>query len=320
MGKKKLRKTNRAIFNSFSRKAFPAKISIMIGMPNYQGISQFTHSCLDKTIHYFGERGIPIERYGPYGNAHIDNARNNVVEYFLKTKHTHLIWIDGDMIFDPEAIEILLEHNVPVCSGLVTRRHPPYTPTIYAIIADEKWVATTKIIPFGTYPLDKPFYYPASGIGTAFMLLKRNVLEDMGLPYFASPPTNRGTVRGEDYYFCMKLGAMGYKILYDPRIPIYHMGECPFGIEDHAAVMHAMEKEGDICQYSNINVGNVVQFKKSYAGVNRSLIDSIAPAAAKRHEELADRAESKSEIPSCQSEENGIPTKPPMKISTDVPR
>lgn len=320
MGKKKFRKTNKAVFNSFGRKVFPAKISVLIGMPNYQGVNQFTHSCLDKTTHYFGERGIPIERYGPYGNAHIDNARNNVVEYFLKSKHTHLIWIDSDMVFDPEAIEILLSHDVPVCSGLVTRRHPPYNPTIYAVVPNDKWIATTNVIPFGTYPLDKPFYYPASGIGAAFMLLKRHVLEEMEKPYFASPPTNRGTVRGEDYYFCMKLGAAGHKILYDPRIPIYHMGECPFGVEDHAAVMRAMQEEGDICQYSNINVANAVQFKRSYAGVNRSLIDSIAPAAARRYEELAASAESKSETPSCQSQENGDPIKPQTKTFTEVPK
>jgi hypothetical protein len=321
MSKKKLNRSKRAVFNSFSQKVFAPKVSIMIGMPVYVGISQFTHVCLDKTIYYFAQRGIPIERYGPYGNAHIDAARNNVVDYFLKSKHTHLMWIDDDMVFDPEAIEMLLMHDVPVCSGVVTRRHPPYSPTMYHIVADEDSQLTTRMVPFGTYPLDKPFYYPNSGIGTAFMLLKRQVIEEMEQPYFASPPTNRGTVRGEDYYFCFKLGAKGHRILYDPRIPIYHMGECPFGLEDHAAVMHAMQEDKDICQYTNINVASVAQFKKSYAGVNRSLIASIAPAAAKRYAELfLVPEESKSDAELCPSPVSGDPTSQPMKTGTEQPK
>jgi len=320
MGKGKLRKTNRAVFNGFIRKAFPPKISILIGMPNYDGITQFTHVCLDRTIEYFGMRGIPIERYGPYGNAHIDNARNNIVEYFLKGKHTHLIWIDDDMVWDPPAIEVMLNHDVPVCSAIVTRRHPPYAPTIYTITDEGDNKLTTRRIPFGVYPLDKTFYFPNSGIGTAFMLVKREILEIMPPPYFASPPTGHGTIRGEDFYFCMRMAAMGYKILYDPTLPVYHMGVCPYGIEDHANYMAVMKENPDICQFTNLSAATAEQFKRSFAGLDRSLIKSLAPVAAQRYEELLKSVESRSVMESCQSQENGDQTKQPTKISTDVPK
>jgi hypothetical protein len=321
MGKKKFRKSNKAVFNAFSRKAFPPRVSIMVGMPTHHGINQFTQCCLDKAVEYFGQRGIPFGRWGTYGNSHIDAARNRVVEHFLEqTNHTHMLWVDDDMAFDPEAIEVLLRHDVPVASGVVTRKHPPYAPAMYTIVLDDKKQLTTGQIPFGTYPLDKEFYFPLSGIGAAFMLVKREVLEKMERPWFASPPTTRGTVRGEDYYFCFKLGAMGLKILYDPTIPIYHMGECPFGIEDHAAFMALEQEEPNQCRYTNINAASVAQFKKSFAGPNRSLIASLAPAAAKRHAELVSQGESKSVQPECQSSEKCDPTTPPTKTGIEVPK
>ncbi len=325
MGKKKFKKTKKAVFEKFRQKYTSPKVSVFIAMPSYKGMTSFTYVCLDKTKAYMMDRGIPVINYGPWGNSHVDNARNKCVEKFLETSFSYLMWIDDDMIWDQDAIEKMIMHDVDVVSAIVTKRQPPFTPTMYTITkpgkkSKYKLDYATNAIPFGSYPLDRPFYFPNSGIGTAFMLVKRHVLEEMEHPFFCSPPTERGTIRGEDFFFCLKMGAMGYKILYDPTIRVYHLGMTPFGIEDHIAFMQAeKEEEKDLCQYTNINANNVEDFKRSFAGPHPQMISAVAPVAAKRYEELVLKAQSESvEEEHTASSEREDQTNPPTKTGIEA--
>jgi hypothetical protein len=237
------------------------------------------------------------------------------VERFLESKYTHLIWIDDDMLWNPEDIEKMLLYNVPIVSAIVTQKMPPYKPTIYAIAKGNDGqgnkVLGTFQLKLGDYPLDQPFIHPGWGIGTAFMMVKREVLEKMEPPYFASPPTSTNQVRGEDYYYCMKMCLIGkeYEILFDPTLRVYHLGLCPYGLEDHiaAVTMQQENKDEELCQYLNIGVGGVVNFKRFFAGPQPSLIESHASVVAKHFAELAHQAESKSDSQECPSCENGNP-------------
>jgi hypothetical protein len=49
-----------------------------------------------------------------------------------------------------------------------TRCSPPFDITLFQILKNEDGDPDTYNVPFGNYPIDKPFTFPNSGIGTAF--------------------------------------------------------------------------------------------------------------------------------------------------------
>jgi hypothetical protein len=257
------------------QKILPQKLpKIFLGMPSYEGVMPLTVSSLQRSDRYFAERGILLERYGPIGVSHIDKARNDCVDMFMKTDCTHLLWVDDDMAWNPEDLEKMLSYNVDVVSALVTKKGPPFNPTIYQIAKDSTGQLASYALPLGSFPIDEPFWMPHSGIGTAFMLVKRHVIEKIPQPCFASPPTSHGKVRGEDFYFCMQMDANGFDILYDPTVRVYHMGFCLFGIEDWLVYkkMFPEQKEGIIM--GDLKVEEVKAF---YAGPQPSYITENAP-------------------------------------------
>ena len=260
------------------QRIFPQELpKVLIAMPIYEGVNPFTLASIQKTDKYYMERGLSITRWGPVGVSQIDRARNECVDFFLEGDYTHLLWIDDDMVWNPEAIETMLFHNVDACSALVTQRFPPFNVTIFGVgkSPDGKALRTYNI-PIGSYPLDEPFFHPGSGIGTAFMLLKRRVLEEMERPWFACPPTSWNEVRGEDFFFCMKMGAMGVDILYDPTIRIYHMGMTPFGLED-CMVYRRLELEKRVNPNdTRLNDVTAEVFKKSFVGPDPEYIKANA--------------------------------------------
>jgi hypothetical protein len=299
VGKKKQRK--QALRSRIGGKK--NNIAIMVGMPIHHYMDNFTAMCVDATAHRLSQKGIPFHRLSTLGLPDVAKARNQIVDEFLKAgEYTHLMWIDADMVWDAEAVEALIALDTPVASCLVTKKGPPFNVTMFQLMKpteDSKFMDTYNV-PLGAYPLDKPFTYPNSGIGTAFMLVSREVIEKMEQPYFTGfvNPVDK-VLKGTDFYFCVQILKHGYDIVYEPRPRIYHVGKCLFGMEDHVAFLDQKEEKGiDVCQFMNLGA-SVVEFKKSFAGPQPSLIDKIAPAVEKQKELSRLQEESKSESRSC---------------------
>ncbi len=270
----------------------------MVGMPVHNYVENFTLMCVDKTRSDLMQAGIEFHKVSPIGIPDVAKARNACVDVFLREKqYTHLMWIDADMVWDADAVLSLLNLGVPACSALVTKKAPPFNVTLFQLLKPEENSNSlnTYDVPLGAYPMDEPFRFPNSGIGTAFMLLERQVIEAMEPPYFASfiDPVNK-TLKGTDYYFCVRMLQKGFEFVYDPRPKIYHVGKCLFGVEDHVAFLDQKAEKGiEACQFMNLDA-SVVEFKKTFAGPQPSLIEKIAPVVEKQKELYQRREESKS--------------------------
>jgi len=337
------RKTIASHVEKLERKIQGQIPKLFIAMPVYNSMESWTQSSLDRTIEYMRERGVQVARYSPHGISHIMNARNVCVQEFLNRKeYTHILWADDDMVWNPEDLEKMLlytTHGVEgifydlkqekwfrcttkpeAVSALVCRKSPPFDPTIYTIgkASDEQGIGTFRV-PLGEYPVDTPFYYPQSGIGTAFMLLTKEAMEKISEPWFSSPATERKTVHGEDYYFCLKLGASGVDILFDPCLRVYHIGRYPVGLEDHISYINMCKIKGiQPCHSLNFDVKDAAEFKSSFAGPQPSLIQQAVPAVNKALESSRFLGDLKLGLGLCQSPERGTPTSPVTKIITDV--
>lgn len=319
MGKKKQRKKALA-----TKKANGGNknISIMVGMPIHHYVENFTLMCVDATVERLGKKGIPFHRISTLGMPDVAKARNQIIEEFLGDKrYTHLMWIDSDMVWDPEAVEALIDLNVPVASCLVTKKGPPFDVTMFKLMLPDEnsKFMDTYFVRYGEYPMDRPFKIPNSGIGTAFMLIAREVIEKMEQPYFCGfvNPADK-KLKGTDFYFCVQILKNGYEVVYDPRPNVYHVGKCLFGVEDHIAYIKQYESGGQKeCPFMNLGA-SVVDWKKSFAGPQPSLIQRDAPVEGHPNELCRFQEASKSGIRSWSSNEKEGQQNPQKKTTTEA--
>jgi hypothetical protein len=127
-----------------------------------------------------------------------------------------VIFLDDDVYWKPEDLEILLNSDKEIISGIY-------------LTADQKTVALigedgNRLTLNDFTDKTEPFEVFATGLG--FFACTPTVLESMKFPWFDTPTQitedNVGIVVSEDVYFCNKAKANGYKIYVDPNLKIGH--------------------------------------------------------------------------------------------------
>ena len=85
------------------------KYSLFIGTPMYGGqcAGMFTKSCNDLAA-ICAHHGIPLKFYYLFNESLVQRARNYVVDEFLRSECTHLMFIDSDIGFNPRDVLALL--------------------------------------------------------------------------------------------------------------------------------------------------------------------------------------------------------------------
>lgn len=162
-------------------------------------------------------------------------ARNIATASFLQTDCTHLLFIDGDIIFEKEHIDMLLEHDQAIVCGIYCKRQVKIEPVLctFKDHVEDPDAVLIKV----------------ARAGTGFMLIRRDVFEAMRdnppekypCPKYTNHKRDEwdfwsvGVVGGEylseDWYFCDRAREMGYDIFVDQRIQVRHEGDCIFPIE-----------------------------------------------------------------------------------------
>lgn len=150
----------------------------------------------------------------------IDTARNVLVEKALSNVDvTHLLMIDDDMTFKPDALKKLIENDVDIVAGLAFKRTPNYAPCVY-------------MKKHGTndhYAILPEVFQEVDVVGTGFILIKREVLEKIKSPRFETwyDKENIDKHWSVDFDFCMKAKAAGFKVFVDPMVEVGHIGNAP---------------------------------------------------------------------------------------------
>jgi hypothetical protein len=65
-------------------------------------------------------RGYTVRRV--YGYAAIDQARNEMAAAALADGFEETVWIDSDISFEPDAVERLRSHGLPIVCGIYARK------------------------------------------------------------------------------------------------------------------------------------------------------------------------------------------------------
>lgn len=173
-----------------------------------------------------------------YGTGGLIHARNQAVYEFLEDypDAEWLFWLDTDMGFPPDALELLLGAADPVERPIVgalcfsQRDDDPdgmggwrvqATPTVYDWITlkDQSGYAVR-----WDYPRDTVTQCAATG--SACIVIHRSVLEkiraEFSTWYDRIPNPSTGQVFSEDLSFCVRAGALDIPIFVDTRVKTTH--------------------------------------------------------------------------------------------------
>jgi hypothetical protein len=176
-------------------------------------------------------------------SAAIDRARSELATQALAEGYDELLWIDSDIAFEPEAVDHIRSHRLPVVGGLYAKRGKREFGCTFL-------PGTTEMTLGDGGGLMEVRY-----IGTPFLLTHRGVYEDIArtfalpvcnaslgvpsVPYFL-PMVLRDSERGawylsEAWSFCERARQAGHKVMIDTSIRLWHLGTYGYGWEDVGA-------------------------------------------------------------------------------------
>lgn len=191
---------------------------LVIGMCSGGTVRAETVMSLIGGIYYLGERGIAANILMQIG-GYVALNRNKIVAEAIKANATHLMFLDADMMFDPEAIYQLIEHQKDIIAGNYNVRRDPLSKgasgSTVKMMVDKQIVSLTEL-PKGLFQC-----YAAP---TGFMLIRLDIFKKLKKPYFVEWETPDGLHTTEDIEFCKRANTVNIKIYCDPEIKIGHIG------------------------------------------------------------------------------------------------
>jgi hypothetical protein len=155
--------------------------------------------------------------------THNGKLRQILIEKYLKPRHTHVLWIDADIFYDPETIIEKLLHLTGDGIG---------APAIYLENYGERWYDIKGFIEEGIEAGLYPPFFKQSG-----SILE---LDSVGAFYMISADILRTNVRYDDptpftehWPICQKAISMGKKVRCDLRLRVIHADLQNYGEKHH---------------------------------------------------------------------------------------
>lgn len=246
------------------------KRKIMVATPMYGGqcAGIFTKSCTELSK-AGAAYGVQIDFFFLFNESLITRARNYLVDEFMRSDHTHLMFIDSDIGFDPMDVLALAaladeKDDKEIICGPYPKKAISWEKIKRAVdkgFADdnpavlEKYVGDYVFNPAGNATeirLDQPVEVLEGGTG--FMMITRSAFEkyQKAYPEFMYKPDHVRTKHfdgsreimaffdciidpetkrylSEDYMFCQWARKAGVKVWLCPWMKLVHMGSYMFG-------------------------------------------------------------------------------------------
>ena len=166
---------------------------LFIGTPCYGGMitADYFKSCM-QLVALAASKKIELQ-FGTIGNESlITRARNTLVQLFMDGDYTHLLFIDSDLAFNPEAVIRMLEYDKDVTTGIYPRKTIDWIKVKKRLkekpnMSEDELLASSLQYNLNVKNpenilLDKGFIEVMDG-PTGFMLIKRDVFLKMAKVY-----------------------------------------------------------------------------------------------------------------------------------------
>lgn len=244
------------------------RLNLFVATPMYGGncMEPYFRSCI-QLLTFFNKHNLPVA-FGTIANESlITRARNTLLAYFLNSKCSHLMFIDGDIRFSVEDVIKLIYHDKDVIVGAYPKKGLAWDKIAGNILHNQnKRFTSQELAAFGSdYAINFKFVnreertiaiedglIELHDAGTGFMLIKREAIMKMIQSYPELKYNNDVTLNddsvsnnfyamfdtmidpkdrrylSEDYTFCRRWQDIGGKIWLDPSISLDHYGHFGF--------------------------------------------------------------------------------------------
>lgn len=266
---------------------------LFVATPMYGGqcAGPYMKSCLDLNTLCL-KYGIDCQWYFLFNESLITRARNYLVDEFMRSASSHMMFIDSDIAFNAEDVLALLALDKPVVGG-------PYSKKTIAwekvFDASKHGLADANPNLLAEYSGDYVFN-PAPGtkeirmqepaevleIGTGFMMIKREVFDQYraGIPNISYKPDHNRNVNfagdreifmyfqaeidpeskrylSEDYLFCQNVRKLGIPVYLCPWMKMQHIGMYVYGgsLQALADLSHKQLQSGQATAVHPVGVG-----------------------------------------------------------------
>lgn len=232
------------------------KIHIRLATPMYGGhcTGVFVQSLLDMSG-VFSANNITLSCAFMFNESLITRARNNLVNQFMESDCTHLLFIDADQQWRGVDLLQMVQADKEIIVGMCPKKEINWNTVRAAALRNEEDLSkfTGSFVvnlldgaASKTVPVNEPFEIAAGGTG--IMLIKREVFEKLAehTPSFRNDMSHMqpgkevkrfftesidpdsGRLLSEDYHFCHQWRKIGGKVWAAPWCRIGHFGTYNF--------------------------------------------------------------------------------------------
>lgn len=187
---------------------------IFLGIPTNRGIKGISAESIFKMIAFKPELFLGFN-VATEGYTVAEN-RNCLVARAIKSKATHILFIDDDMIVPEDTAVRLLAHKQEIV-GIT------YHPRQMNSEAMLKKINAEKMMPVD---YNEPPLVECEGVGGGVLFINLDVFKKIERPWFDWKIYDTGMVKmGEDFYFCEKAREAGYQVWADTTLKVGHIGD-----------------------------------------------------------------------------------------------
>jgi hypothetical protein len=174
----------------------------------------------------------------------IFDQREKLAESALAEGCEYILWVDADMRFPKNTIEVLLSRKKDIIGANATTRTIPVKPCAknLEVNLEEKtnsWMSVSS--------KDKKGIERVTATGCGIMLVHRRVFEETPKPWFWFYQIPGNKILGEDVHFCVAAKDAGFDTWIDHDLSqmIGHVGEYTFGWKDFINVPDELQRPKD---------------------------------------------------------------------------
>lgn len=208
----------------------------------------YNHTCnteymmsILKLLNAAKETGLNMSFYPIFFESLVSRARNAAVAHFLEDpENTHLLFIDSDIIFEPEDVFKLLQADKEVIAGIYPKKY-----IVWDRLKKNPEAERVDFPMGGTLTMTEDNLIELEYLPTGFLLISRTAIEKIitahpELKYrndidgYMSAGDNfydlfkvgirNGIYESEDWGFCSLWKGVGGKVLIHPDINVKHLG------------------------------------------------------------------------------------------------
>ena len=216
------------------------KIFVPLICYNHTCNTEYMMSIL-KLLNAAKNSNLNISFYPIFFESLVSRARNAAVAHFLEDKeNTHILFIDSDIIFEPEDVFKLIKANKEVVAGIYPKKY---------IVWDRlKQYPEAERVDFpigGQIKMTEDNFLEMDYLPTGFLLISRTAINKIIKQYpelkykndidgYMSAGDNfydlfkvgirNGIYESEDWGFCSLWKSVGGKVLIHPEINVKHLG------------------------------------------------------------------------------------------------